>query len=535
MRCLRAQGVRAVFGMPGTQNVALYDAFHRSGDGMTHYLIRHEQGATMLANGFARASGEVGVAFTVPGAGAANAATGVLDALTDCVPVLLVVGGYDRPLAARDRTKMFHGLDQAAFFRPITRYFGRPDTIDDIPRVVEEAFQAMFAGRPRPAVIEIPPDLAAEPLVHDISPLPPVPKLVEKPVQRKEIIATTSCIRQMRRPVILVGVDCVAANACDEVRRLAEQLQAPIVYGRRGKGVISDDHPLIAGFTRAKRAVSLFERADGVIAIGCRFTQIDMLNWTTRLPANLVQFDRDPRELGREYPIAAGFAGSLAPALRAVCDELEWMNPDIDSDWSRDAQAEHTAWRAAPAIPVLNQIRQALPADGILSVDITAAGYNCFDRFPVPGPRSLIYPCHSVSLGFGFPAAIGAKIAAPERPVVSLSGDAGFVMGCFELGTAVEHRIGVVAVVVKDNCLSAIKGSQAQAFEGRSIDVHMQSPDFVTLAHSFGAYGISTGDLDALPRLVSEGLARHGPTVIEVRLHDRIDQMISVIPWLHGE
>src|SRR5205814_4349676 len=136
---------------------------------------------------------------------------------------------------------------------------------------------------------------------------------------------------------------------------------------------------------------------------------------------------------------------------------------------------------AQAAIPMYIQIRQARPADGLLSVHVTATGYNCFDRFPVPGPRSMIYPCHSVALGFAFPAAIGAKLAAPERPVVSLSGDGGFLMGCFELGTAVEHRVGVVAVVVKDNCLSAIKGSQMQAFDGRSIDVGMQSPDFVKL------------------------------------------------------
>src|SRR6516225_8944994 len=184
LRSLRAQGVRAVFGMPGTQNAALYDAFHRSGDGIAHYLVRHEQGATMLANGFARASGEVAAAFTVPGPGAANGATGILDALTDCVPVLLVVGGYDRPSAGRDRTKMFHGLDQAAFFRPICRYFGRPDTMADIPRVVEEAFQAMFAGRHGPAVIEMPPDLAAEPVDGDVAVAPFVPRLVEEPVKR---------------------------------------------------------------------------------------------------------------------------------------------------------------------------------------------------------------------------------------------------------------------------------------------------------------------------------------------------------------
>jgi len=535
LRCLSAQGVRAVFGMPGTQNVALYDAFHRSGEGIAHYLVRHEQGATMLANGFARASGEVAAAFTVPGPGAANGATGVLDALTDCVPLLLVVGGYDRAIARRDRTKMFHGLDQKSFFRPLARYFGRPDTLSDIPRVVHEAFEAMFSGRPGPAVIEMPPDLAAEPMTAKIAAAPPVPRFVERPVKRNEILAAATRIRQMRRPVVIVGVDCVASRASGEVLRLAEQLKAPVLYGRRGKGVVSDDHPLVAGFTRSKRARGVLERADGVVAVGTRFTQIDMLNWTVRLPANLVQLDRDPRELGREYPISAGISGGLAPALRGLCDELDWMLPDLDPEWPEFTRANHFAWREEPPIPVLSQIRQALPGSGILSVDITATGYNCFDRFPVSGPRSLIYPCHSVSLGFAFPAAVGARIACPERPVVSLSGDGGFLMGCFELATAVEHRVGVVAVVVKDNCLAAIKGSQEQAFEGRSIDVAMHTPDFVALAHSFGAHGETTANVDELPRLIHEGLARNGPTVIEVRLEHRIDELVSVIPWLHGE
>jgi acetolactate synthase-1/2/3 large subunit len=183
----------------------------------------------------------------------------------------------------------------------------------------------------------------------------------------------------------------------------------------------------------------------------------------------------------------------------------------------------------------LSQIRQALPRSGLISVDVTATGYSCFDRFPVYGPRSLIYPCHSVALGFAFPAAIGAKLAQPERPVVSLSGDAGFVMGCFELATAVEHHVNVVAVVVRDNCLTAIKGSQQQAFEGRTVDVHMQSPDFAALAQSFGARGVSTESLDQLPELIETGLAQQGPTVIEVRLPGRDEELLSVIPWLHGE
>lgn len=535
LHCLRAQGVRTVFGMPGTQNVALYDAFHRAGEGLPHYLVRHEQGATMLANGFARASGEVAAAFTVPGPGASNASTGVLDALTDCIPLLLVVGGYDRPIAHRDRTKMFHGLDQRAFFAPISRFFGCPASPAEIPKVVDDAFRAMFAGRPGPVVIEMPPDVAAENVAGEIHPTPFVPRLTELPVKRADILPAAARVRQMRRPVILVGADCVASNAQEHVERLAARLSAPVVYGRRGKGVLSDDHPLTAGFTRTKRVAHLLSRSDGVIAVGCRFTQIDTQNWTLRLPKNVVQLDRDANELGREYPISAGISGGLISALSALSDELEWMLPEIDADWPESAHALHAEWRSLPPIPVLSHIRQALPAEGILSVDVTATGYSCFDRFPVPGPRSMIYPCHSVTLGFAFPAAVGAKLGAPDCPVVSLSGDGGFLMGCYELATAVEHKVGVVAVVVKDNCLSAIKGSQEQAFQGRSIDVTMHVPDLAAMATSFGACGVSTNQPDDLPRLINEGLARNGPTVIEVRLEDRVGELISLIPWLHGE
>lgn len=535
LECLKAEGVGAVFGMPGTQNIALYDAFHRSGNGLPHYLIRHEQGATFLASGYVRASGNVAAAFTVPGPGASNASTGIVDASTDRVPILLVVGGYDRELDGRDRTKLFHGLDQEAFFRPIVKYFGRPNEPGDIPHVVSEAFQAMFDGRHGPAVIELAPDVAAASVPGGIGPRPRAPRLDDALPHRHEILKVATQIRAMRRPVIIAGSDCIAAEACDDVRRLAERLEVPVLYGRLGKGVMCDEHPLVAGFTRARLAEDLLKQADGVIAVGTRFTQIDTRNWALPLPENTVQIDRDSRELGREYPIRAGVVGGLGAALRELSDQLDWMSPEIDPEWSVTAGIAHTNWVSQPPIPVLSQIRQALPREGLISVDVTATGYNCFDRFPVYGPRSLIYPCHSVTLGFAFPAAIGAKLAQPERPVVSLSGDGGFLMGCFELATAVEYQVGVVAVVVRDGCLTAIKGSQQQAFEGRTVDVDMRSPDFAAMAQSFGAHGETTTEVEQLPSLIEAGLARRGPTVIDLHLSGREEELISVIPWLHGE
>ncbi len=535
LSCLQARGLSAVFGMPGNQNIALYDALARTSPALPHYLVRHEQGASMLASGYIRASGRIAASVTVPGPGAANAATGVLDAYNDNIPLLSIVGGFERICDKRDPSKLFHGLDQKAFYAPFTRYFGSPKRLKEIPRIVNEAFAAMTGVRPGPAVIEIAPDVAAMHLPPGFHPAEPKQRPLALPVNPLELGLAIESIRALRRPVILVGSDVVAADAASLTQRLAELLGAPIIYGRRGKGVISDEHPQVAGFTRSKRTAALLGAADGLIAIGSRFTQIDTKNWTLKLPEVVIQFDRDPKEVGREYPVTRGVSGDLTVALDAVLRELARTHFASDPEWRASAESKHAQWRELPPIPVLSEIRKALPKGGLISVDVTATGYNCFDRFPVEDSRSLIYPCQSVSLGFGFPAAIGAKLACPDRPVVSLSGDGGFLMGAFELGTAVEHEVSVVAVVVKDNCLSAINGSQRKEFNGRTIDTTMRSPDFVALARSFGAEATSTTDIAELPQLIEAGLGRRGPTVIELRMEDRIDEMISVIPWLHGE
>ena len=534
LQCLQAQGVRAVFGMPGTQNIGVYDAFHRA-PGLKHYLIRHEQAATLMANGYARACGQPAVALTVPGPGASNASTGVVDAWTDGVPLLLIVGGYDRPVAHRDRAKMFHGLNQEEFFRPITRSFGCPNSVAEIPGVVEAAFRAMYRGRPGPVVIEIPPDVALE--TTDKFEVPaPVPRYTPAPVNPAAVQAAATAIRNMQRPVILVGRDCVPTGAGPLVEQLAERLEAPVIYGRLGKGVIADAHPWCAGYTRTKRTIALLREADGLIAVGTRFTQIDTLNWTLPVPANLVQFDRDARELGREYPISAGVSGCPRQALTDLLSLLgEPTRLEAHAAWSRRAQATIAEWKGMPPVDIQGQIRQALPADGLVSVDVTSLGYNCFDRFAVPDAHSLIYPANSVTLGMAFPAAVGAKAAQPDRAVVSFSGDGGFLMACNELATAVEANLNVVAVVVRDNSLTAIKGSQQMAFAGRTVDTEMRSPDFAAMARCFGAHGESTDDLRTLPERIAAGLARSGPSVIEVRLEGKDQELIAAIPWLHGE
>jgi acetolactate synthase-1/2/3 large subunit len=291
----------------------------------------------------------------------------------------------------------------------------------------------------------------------------------------------------------------------------------------------------VIGFTRSQRVAQVLAEADGLISLGARFTQIDTRNYELKLPPVVVQFDRDSREIGADRPVTQGVSGDLSTALEAVVRELVRIGHVADPGWKLQAVQIHDGWRALPDLPVLGEIRRALPPGGLLSVDVTSTGYNCFDRFPVPDDRSLIYPCHSVTLGFGFPAALGAKVACPGRPVVCLAGDGGFLMGAMELATAVEHQIGVVTVVVHDRALTAIRGAQQQAFQGRVIDTTMHTPDFIALARSFGATAEVCSDLADLGRLLQAGFARTGPTVIELPFQDRVDQLIAGVPWLHGE
>ena len=535
LNCLRAQGLSAVFGMPGNQNIALYDAILRAEPALPHYLVRHEQAASMMASGYVRASGRMAAAVTVPGPGAANAAAAVIDAYNDCIPLLSIVGGFEKGARNHHPSKLFHGLDQAAFYRPMTRYFGSPRRLKEIPRVVELAVSAMQGVRPGPVVIEIDPDLAAQPLPANFEKLSRVLHPRKLPVNPLDLGKAIESIHGLARPVVWIGSDCAAAGVVEQARNLAELLGAPIIYGRRGKGVVSDDHPQVIGFTRSKRVAQVLAEADGLILLGARFTQIDSRNYELKLPPVVVQFDRDSGEIGSDLPVTQGVAGDLQIALEAVVRELVRIGHAADSGWKSQALQTHATWRALPDLPVLGEIRRALPPGGVISVDVTSTGYNCFDRFPVPNDRSLIYPCHSVTLGFGFPAALGAKLACPDRPVVCLAGDGGFLMGAMELATAVEHQIGVVTVVAHDRALTAIRGAQQQAFQGRVIDTTMHTPDFVALAQSFGATAMVCPDLADLGRLIQEGFARPGPTVIELPFQDRVEQLIAGVPWLHGE
>lgn len=528
VKCLEAQGVSTIVGMPGNQNIWIYDALLDAG--IDHYLIRNEQGATLIANGYARASGDVGVALTVPGPGATNASTGIVDAHTDSVPVLLITGGTEVAYDGRDRSKCFHGLEQRAFFAPITGAFERPGSIEDIPGAVERVFRALRAPRPEPAVLELPVDIAAQ--QGEVA----VPDRVETTVtdpDSADVDAVREAVESFRKPVILIGKSVADTEASAALVAFAEHIGAPILFTRLGKGAVSDRHPHVLGHCHARVGREILAEADGLIAIGCRFTQIDTRSWQLPIPDRRVQLDVDATELGREYDIVAGAAGNLTMALEQL--KVRCSEPS-DPQWLETARSTAARIRSGlRPLEFFTDIRKHVDDDAIFSVDVTAFGYRSFDELPIYAPRTFLYPCHSVTLGFGLPAAIGAKLACPERQVVAFCGDGGYQMTSFELATAVEHGIDLTIVVINDGSLSAIRGSQARTFEGRVIDTDMRVPRLADAATAFGARGIRVEDPDKFETVFADTVGLDGPTVIEVMMTEQRDEIIQRVPWLYPD
>ena len=529
IECLKAQGVRAVFGMPGTQNLEIYDSLLRCGEGsIDHYLVRHEYAATQMADGFARSTGEVGVALTVPGPGASNASTGILEAFTDCVPVLLITGQSDSRFYAKHPAKMFHGLDQMKFFEPITKYRAIARTVGEIPAVVEGAFRAMRSGRPGPAVLEFPMDVVRADGDPDI---PGYVRGSRSPAAAAgDLRAAARRIDRFSRPVCLVGSAVIHSGAQAELRRLVEKIQAPVVVTRCAKGALDETHPLALRGSNGYLAGEALKLADATLAIGCRFTSIDTNNWRLKLPQPLIQLDEDEREIGSEYPCELGVVGDLKATLQGLVEEVE-QRP---RRWKQALETHRARFEAQRPLPLLGDIRQVLPDDAILSVDVHSIGYSAFDEYPVDRPRSFLYPCIGVALGYGYPAAIGAKVGCPDKPVVCFSGDGGFLMGMAELATAVRYDIPLVAVVVNDQALTAIKGSQLKHHQGRVIGTDLTNPNFAEVARSFGAAGKRVRNLGQFKGVLEEALAARQPTVIEVPMRDDDDQLTEAITWLRS-
>lgn len=518
VRSLAKAGVEVVFGLPGVQIMALYDALYHE-PGIRLVTVRHEQAAVYMADGFARTTGKVGVALVVPGPGALNATAALGTAYAASSPVLLISGQVASADLGKGRGALHEVTDQLEVFRPLTKWSSRILRVEDIPSAAREAMRQLGSGRPRPVELELPPDvLSASAALELLDPEPPSGEGVEPTA----IEAAVALLARARRPLVWAGGGVNASGASAELLELASALDAPVITTPEGKGAVPEDHPLSVGvFYYGHGPVRhVLPRADAILAVGSRLFVPDGLPFLESHQA-LVHVDIDPEELGRTWKPRVGIAADARLALRALRAELadgprasEWTTAELAA--IRAESEEEIRGQAAVPVRIVETLRAVLEPDAIVVSGITSVGYWSNLALPVLRPRSYLTSSYFATLGFAFPTAIGAKIAHPGRQVVALCGDGGFMYALGELATAVQERVGVVALVFNDNAFGASLNDQLTRFEGRIIGTRLHNPDFARVAEAFGAQGMRLSNHEELGEALASALGSKGPVVIEV-------------------
>ena len=509
---LYREGVRVIFGVPGIQ---LYGALAaiRDEPGIRYITARHEQATTFMADGYARAGGGEGVALVVPGPGLLNASSGLHTAYSTSSPVLLVSGQVERERIGGDFGALHEVNDQLDGVRALTKWQRRVLEPADIPAAVHEAFRHMRTGRPRPVEIEIPPEALLE--VDEIDLLEPSP-MIRPAAPAGDIDRAAEILATAERPVIYAGSGVHLSGAHDELRQVAELLQAPVIASPEGKGALGDRHSLSLGAALAASGPvrEVYDECDVILAVGTRFA----LGAPGR-GQRVIQIDIDPDEIGRHYAAAEGLAGDAKATLRELAKRLAAGGSPRAS---RVAEMEEVRrrlkapeLRTEPQEAILSSMMKGMPDDTIVVSGMTQVGYYSRVFLPVYGPRAYFTSSYSGNLGFAYPVALGAKVALPERPVLALCGDGGFMYNSQEMATAVMHGINVVAVVFNDGAFGNVL-RDLEADHGGQIGARLHNPDFVKLAEAYGALGLIANEPADLGARVAEAFEADRPALIEV-------------------
>ena len=518
---LAAEGVRHVFGIPGVHNLAIYDALLRQ-DRITHVLARHEQGAGFMADGYARASGRPGVVVVTTGPGATNALTPLVESHAGSQPVLLVMSDVPSALVGQDMGALHEVPNQIECFRPVSRWADALRSGAEIPGAVQGAFHLFRTGRPGPVSLSIPTDLLTAPVEACLT---PAGEGRRPPCDVGLVEEAARYLARAARPLLVAGGGVIAGDATAELQALARRLAAPVITSVMGRGAIPETDPLWLGVLPNQRATkAALEASDVILAVGCRFahrsTKGLLLNLELRPDQALIQIDLDPRTIGRMHVPALGLVGDARDGLAGLLAALPAGPPRTEWDWTalrraRDARSP----RYTPTVDgLLRALRAALPAEAIVVGDQTGLNYWMEWHFPVLAPRTFLYPIGSATLGYGVPAAIGAKVAWPDRPVVAVVGDGGFLFTGAELATAVKYRLPIVFVVMNDQDYGAIRYLQSRLY-GRTGEHALAGPDFLALGRAFGAETYRAEDVGAFRSTLDKALAHPGPTLVEVPGH----------------
>ncbi len=522
VEALKREGVECLFAVPGVQIMDIFDALYGDPD-IRLFTVRHEQGAIYMADGYARIKGKPGVGLVVPGPGVQNAMAALGTAYACSSPVLLLAGQVETKDLGQDRGALHEVNDQLDMIRPITKWSKRVMRVEEIPGAIREAMRQMQTGRPRPTEVEIMWDtLRTEAEVEVNSPQPDPPAEPEGEAVRRAV----ELLIAARKPIIWAGGGAIAANASPEILALAEGLQIPVATTPEGKGVFPENHPLSLGtwyYSFGPVRFALPE-ADLILAIGTRMTSQMRPFAALHPPQKLIHIDADPEVIGKNYPADAAIVGDAKAALKSLLQAVQGKRRSPEERWPKakldSFRKKHREWlrkRAPGQLEIIETLRSHLPDDAILVSGVTNVGYWCHLAYSARRPRTYLTSSYFATLGYAFPTALGAKIAAPDRPVVAVVGDGGFMYALPELATAVSYGINLITLVFNDGAFGSTKSEQQIRYHGRVVGTELKNPDFVRLAEAFGALGIKTN-----PENIGEALKRaleaKKPVVIEVPL-----------------
>lgn len=548
VRYLEERGVTHIFGLCGHTNIAVLAALEHSS--IKFVNVRHEQIAAHMADGYARAKKETAVVLCHVGPGLTNAATGVANAALDSIPMVVIAGDVPSHYYGKhphQEINLHADASQYEIYRPFVKRAWRVDRPDLFPEILEKAFQLAESGRPGPVLVSVPMDIFSKEV--DVS-LFEKQKRHTKTLHKPSIDDETAKriiekLMQAEHPLVYVGGGIMLADASEELKTFVEHFDLPVAHTLMGKGALPDDHPLtlgMSGFWGTKFVNDMCRNADVILALGTRFSEADCSSWepeyTFNIPeTKLIHIDIDPNEIGRNYPTELGIVADVKQALTVLnrvgkqtvpqgrTDEVLKERIASYKEEFRRQNAPHIQDDSYPMRPerILHEVREVLPKDAIITTDVGWNKNGVGQQFPAYGAGTILTPGGYATMGFGAPAALGAKIACPDRVVVSLVGDGGFGQNPAVLATAAEENIAVVWVIMNNYAFGTIAGLEKAHFGTTHGTVFQKdgkpySPDYAAIARAYGVEGVKIRSADEFKPALERAVQANKPFVIDVEM-----------------
>lgn len=539
VKSLEKEGVEVIFGIPGGVSIPLYDVLYDSK--IRHILVRHEQAAAHAAEGYARVSGKTGVCHATSGPGATNLTTGIVNAYMDSFPIIALTGQVAMPFLGKDA---FQETDPIGITMPASKHSFQLRTVEEIPEIIKKAFLIASTGRPGPVLIDMPKDIQEK--EGNIK----FPKTVDLPGYKptlkgnpKQIKKAADMLLGAKRPMILAGGGVIIANAGRELMALAELLMTPVATSLMGKGAFPETHPLAVGMIGMhgrKAGNYAINDADVILAIGCRFSDRTTAVVSCFAPeAKIIHADIDPAEIGKNVRVNLPIVGDARYVLKDMLKLLKAKaKKGKENEWTKKIAkykkefSPKMDYNDVPLKPqkIIKEIMNTLAADDIVATEVGQCQMWAAHYLGRTKPRTFLSSGGLGTMGFGFPAAIGAKVAKPERNVIDIAGDGSFLMNSQELATVVTEDIPVVAAVFNNRYLGMVRQWQELFYERRYSAVDLgNSPDFVKLAEAYGAKGIRVEKPKDIAPAVKEAFKSGKPTVIDFTINHE-ENIFPMVP-----